>query len=171
MVPGHGRGRGRPAAVGPPPLPPRLVALLSAFHPAIQSHFLRVLRLGRGGGWEPAPGWTSPGSARQPWAASPLPPGSRLHISSFPTSLLEGLAGLWGSSPSSPPPRGDAPLPALLLCFSELCLLFETVVACPWQGRRGARRKTSFVVVQLHPATLPHHSPPRESRIKGGVFA
>lgn len=47
-------------------VPPRLVALLSAFHPAIQSHFLPVLRSGSRGGGPPQDDFPLPPVARQP---------------------------------------------------------------------------------------------------------
>lgn len=165
VVPGHRRGR--PAAGGTPRslAPPRLVALLSAFHPAIQSHFLRVLRLAWGVGVRPRmdlPRQRTPTLGSQsPVPGSTSPP--------FPPASRRDSQGC-GVHPSSPPlltpPRLWVEMPRYPPCFSASlsCVYCSRQSSpAPGEGRRGARRrKTAFVVVQLYPATLPHHSPPGE---------
>lgn len=115
---------------------------LSAFHPAIQSHFLPTL----GGGVGVRPGIHFPRwlGARQPLAAW-----KRSSVLSSPQLSFSGSTSL--SFPCHSPGGsqfgcGDVPLllgPSYLPIpwpwLSDLlsCLLFETVIACPEQGRRG----------------------------------
>lgn len=121
--------------------------------------------------WGSAPGWTSPGSAHaSPGQPVPCPrfPAPHLLLSHQPPGGARRAVGF------IPPPRLRVEMPRYPPCFSASlsCVYCSRQSSpAPGEGRRGARRKTSFVVVQLYPATLPHHSPPRESRIKGGVFA
>lgn len=110
--------------------PPRGVALLSALHPAIQSHFLRVLLPGVGEGC--TLGSTSPATHASPGQ----PDAQRAGTSQSLVLCVPGFTSLLSlsTSPGACWAVGFIPLPPPLprRCSAPLsCLLFETVVACP----------------------------------------
>lgn len=137
VVPGHGWGR---MAAGEPLAPSPRHAWWPSCLPFILQY--KAISSARGvcGGVRPRMDFPRQ-RARQPWAASALPPVPGSTSPPFPPASRRGSRGCGVHPPPSPPPRGDAPLPALLLCFSQLCLLFETVVACPWRGEAGCEEK------------------------------